>query len=169
VHNALVGTGLRDRVRIGASGKVAGGSDIVKRLAQGADYTNAARAMMMAAGCIQAQRCHTDKCPSGVATQNAWRQRALDVPDKSERVQRYQQATVHEAMALMAAMGVRGPADVSPAHLRRRVATTDVRSYAEIFEWLSPGDLLGGPPQTWAADWAAASPDHFGPVAAAVR
>ena len=56
VHNALVGTGLRDRIRIGASGKVATGSDIVKRIAQGADYTNAARAMMMAVGCIQSQR-----------------------------------------------------------------------------------------------------------------
>ena len=70
VHNALVGAGLRDRIRIGASGKVATGSDIVKRLAQGADYTNAARAMMMAVGCIQSQRCHTNNCPVGVATQD---------------------------------------------------------------------------------------------------
>ena len=75
MHNALVGTGLRDRVRVGASGKVAAANDIVKRLAQGADYTNAARAMMMAAGCIQAMRCHTDTCPSGVATQSARRGR----------------------------------------------------------------------------------------------
>ena len=55
VHNALVGVGLRDQVKVGASGKVATGIDIVKRLVQGADYTNAARAMMMAVGCIQAQ------------------------------------------------------------------------------------------------------------------
>lgn len=79
VHNALVGTGLRDRIKVGASGKVAVGNDIVKRLIQGADYTNAARAMMMAIGCIQAQQCHTDKCPVGVATQSRRRQRALDV------------------------------------------------------------------------------------------
>ena len=52
MHNALVGVGLRDQVKIGAAGKVAVGSDIVKRLIQGADYTNAARAMMMATGCI---------------------------------------------------------------------------------------------------------------------
>ncbi len=70
VHNALVGTGLRDRVRVGASGKVATGSDMVKRMAQGADYTNAARAMMFATGCIQAQRCHINTCPVGVATQD---------------------------------------------------------------------------------------------------
>src|SRR5699024_4504918 len=83
VHNALVGTGLRDRIRVGASGKVAAGNDIVKRLIQGADYTNSARAMMMATGCIQAQLCHTDKCPVGVATQDPRRTRALDVADKS--------------------------------------------------------------------------------------
>ena len=71
LHNALVGSGLRDRMQIGASGKVATGSDVVKRLAQGADYTNAARAMMMASVCIQSQRCHTNQCPVGVATQDS--------------------------------------------------------------------------------------------------
>ena len=92
VHNALVGVGLRDQVKIGASGKVATGIDIVKRLIQGADYTNSARAMMMAVGCIQAQLCHTNTCPVGVATQDPRRARALDVPDKTERVFHYQQA-----------------------------------------------------------------------------
>src|SRR5699024_7305195 len=75
MHNALVGTGLRDRIRLGASGKVAAGNDIVKRLIQGADFTNSARAMMMAIGCIQAQRCHTGRCPTGVTTQDPYRQR----------------------------------------------------------------------------------------------
>ena len=85
VHNALVGTGLRDHIRLGASGKIARASDVVKRLIQGADFTNSARAMMMAIGCIQAQKCHTGKCPVGVATQDPWRARALDVPSKAER------------------------------------------------------------------------------------
>ena len=92
MHNALVGCGLRDRIRLGASGKVATGTDIVKRLAQGADYTNSARAMMMAVGCIQAQRCHTNRCPVGVTTQDPKRARALVVPEKSDRVERYQHA-----------------------------------------------------------------------------
>lgn len=105
MHNALVGTGLRDRVRIGASGGVATGSDIVKRLAQGADYTNAARAMMFALGCLQSRRCHTNTCPVGVATQDPRRVRALDVADKSARVHRYQRATVRSASRIMAAMG----------------------------------------------------------------
>src|SRR5690625_6707423 len=84
VHNALVGTGLRERVRLGASGKVAAGNDIVKRIIQGADFTNSARAMMMAIGCIQAQRCHTDRCPTGVTTQDPRRQWGLVVEDRSE-------------------------------------------------------------------------------------
>ena len=79
VHNALVGSGLRDQVKIGASGKVASGIDIVKRICQGADFTLAARAMMFAVGCIQAQKCHTNHCPVGVTTQDPWRTRALDV------------------------------------------------------------------------------------------
>ena len=165
VHNALVGVGLRDRIKLGASGKVAAGNDIVKRLIQGADYTNAARAMMMAAGCIQAQRCHTDKCPSGVATQNPRRARALDVPDKSERVYRYQQGTVAEAVKIMAAMGCRNPAELTPHHLRRNITATQTHSYAELYEWLQPGELLQQPPKTWAAEWEAASADRFGPTA----
>ena len=110
VHNALVGVGLRDQIKIGASGKVATGTDIVKRLAQGADYTNAARAMMMAVGCIQSQRCHTNQCPVGVATQDPKRSRALDIPDKTERVHRYQNATVAEAQRIIASMGLLVPA-----------------------------------------------------------
>ncbi|MEU9136529.1 FMN-binding glutamate synthase family protein [Streptomyces sp. NPDC048404] len=161
VHNALVGAGLRDRVRIGASGKVATGSDLVKRLVQGADYTNAARAMMFAVGCVQAQRCHTNTCPAGVATQDPRRFRALDVEDKSERVRRYQRATVYSASRIMAAMGVRDPGELTPHRLLRRVGPTTVRSYAELYEWLAPGVLLAEPPSAWAADWAAADPDSF--------
>ncbi|GAA3523673.1 FMN-binding glutamate synthase family protein [Amycolatopsis ultiminotia] len=162
VHNALVGTGLRDRIRIGASGKVATGADLVKRLVQGADYTNAARAMMFALGCIQAQRCHTNKCPVGVATQDARRARALDVGDKTERVWRYQQATVASALRIMAAMGVDDPARLTPAMLRRRLDARTVLSYAQWCEWLEPGQLLAEPPPDWAPDWAAADPDRFG-------
>lgn len=161
VHNALVGVGLRDRVKIGASGKVSGANDIVKRLIQGADYTNSARAMMMAVGCIQAQKCHTDQCPVGVATQSHARARALDVTDKAERVKRYQEATVAEAVTMMAAMGARSPADLSPHQLRCNVDVRAERSYAEIHEWLEPGELLSDPRPTWAGDWAEARADTF--------
>ncbi|MEW1864685.1 FMN-binding glutamate synthase family protein [Streptomyces sp. NPDC088194] len=161
VHNALVGAGLRDRVRIGASGKIATGSDLVKRMLQGADYGNAARAMMFAVGCIQAQRCHTNTCPVGVTTQDPRRAHALDVGDKSARVQRLQSATVASALQIMASMGVGDASQLRPHMLRRRIDPYTVRSYEELYDWLSPGQLLAEPPASWAADWAAADPDHF--------
>ncbi|MDQ0937682.1 glutamate synthase domain-containing protein 2 [Streptomyces turgidiscabies] len=161
VHNALVGVGLRDRIRIGASGKIALGSDLVKRMVQGADYGNAARAMMFAVGCVQAQRCHTNTCPTGVTTQDPRRARALDVRDKTPRVQRFQQATVAGALQLMASMGVADPAELRPHMLHRRIDPFTERSYEELYEWLAPGQLLAEPPASWEADWHAADPDRF--------
>jgi glutamate synthase domain-containing protein 2 len=161
VHNALVGTGLRDRIKIGASGKVASGADMVKRMIQGADYTNAARAMMFAVGCIQAQSCHTNTCPVGVATQDPRRGRALDVGDKSQRVHRFQQATVRSALQIMATLGARHPDELGPHMLRRRVDPQTVLPYSELYEWLGKRELLADPPQGWAEDWAAAHPDSF--------
>lgn len=143
VHNALVGTSLRDRIRIGASGKVAAGNDIVKRLSQGADYTNSARAMMMAVGCIQAQICHTGQCPVGVTTQDPKRQRALHVGDKSERVRNYQEATVQQAVEIMASMGVSDPTELSPQQLHRNIGRNEHLSYGELYDWLGPGELAG--------------------------
>ena len=164
VHNALVGTGLREMIRIGAAGKIATGSDIVKRLVQGADFTNSARSMMMAAGCIQSLRCHTNHCPTGVATQDPSRARALDVADKSARVYRYQQATVAQAMRMMASMGVTDPALLNPHMLRKRLSPVQQSSYAELYEWLPRGILLHQAPASWHADWEAADADSFNPV-----
>ena len=163
LHNALVGCDLRDRIKIGVSGKIATGSDIVKRLAQGADYANAARAMMQAVGCLQTQRCNTNECPVGVATQDPKRARALNIPDKTERATRYQHATVAEAQRLIASMGLHSPAEVTPHHLVRRIDHTRSASYAELHEWLEPGVLLSEPPDSWSTDWERADPDSFAP------
>ncbi|HEY4615582.1 MAG TPA: glutamate synthase-related protein, partial [Citricoccus sp.] len=161
-HNALVGTGLRHLVKIGAAGKITSGSDIVKRLIQGADFTMSARAMMMATGCIQAQKCHTNHCPVGVATQDPRLVRALDVEDKSHRVHNYHKLTVREAVQIMASMGVTNPSQLNTRMLRRRVDHLTTRSYASIYHWLREDELLTEPPRGWAADWAEADPDHFG-------
>ena len=162
VHNALVGTGLRDKIRVGASGKVAEGSDVVRRLIQGADYVNSARAMMMALGCIQSLRCAENTCPVGVATQNPRLQRGLHVPTKTEHVYNYQRATVEEALRVMASMGVSSPSDLQPAMLRRNMSEGHSASYAELFDWLQPGQLLSQPPQAWLEDWQQADPHAFG-------
>ncbi len=162
VHNALVGSGLRHMIKIGAAGKIASGSDIVKRLIQGADFTMSARAMMMATGCIQAQKCHTNRCPVGVATQDPRLMRSLDVEDKSKRVHNYHRLTVREAVQIMASMGLDHPSQLTPRMLRRRVDHLNTRSYASIYHWLREDELLNDPPRGWAADWREADADHFG-------
>lgn len=161
MHNALVGLGLRDQIKIGCSGKVATGVDIVKRLIQGADYTNSARAMMMAVGCIQAQSCHTNKCPVGVATLDPRRTRALDVPDKTNRVAAYQRNTVDQAMQIVASLGCDSFEDLRPHMLRRRLLHGEITSYADLGDTLETGQLLSGPPDGWASDWKRADPDSF--------
>ena len=170
MHNALVGTGLREQIKIGASGKVAAANDIVKRLIQGADYTNSARSMMMAVGCIQAQKCQTGQCPSGVATQSKWRQRALDVDSKAVRVKNYHDATVRQAISMMASCGASSPDELTPNMLRQVIAPGVTRSYEALYEWLQPGELLAQAPQAWAGAWEQASPDEFRlPVITKVR
>ncbi|MGA5545910.1 FMN-binding glutamate synthase family protein [Mycobacterium sp. NPDC051198] len=161
VHNCLVGTGLRDRIKIGASGKVASGVDIVSRICQGADFTMSARAMMFAVGCIQALKCHTNHCPTGVATQDRARARALDVGDKSARVFNFQRETVASAAQIVASMGLSGFGDLSPAMLNRRIDGLGSRTYAEIYEWLMPGELLEDPPESWRSDWVESSAAEF--------
>jgi glutamate synthase domain-containing protein 2 len=162
VHNALVGVGLRDRIRIGASGKIASGVDIVSRIIQGADFTLSARAMMFAVGCIQALTCNTNHCPTGVATQDPQRARALDVPDKTERVVNFQRATVASAAQIVASMGLESFAELDPSMLNRRIEGQRNRTYAELYESLMPGELLEDPaPESWRSDWIEASADEF--------
>ena len=161
VHNALVGTGLRTHIRVGASGKVASGVDIVSRMCQGADFTMSARAMMFAIGCIQAMKCHTNTCPTGVATQDKGRARALYVPDKIQRVANFQRATVASAAQIVASMGLDGFHELAPSMLNRRIEGQRTRTYAEIYEWLMPGELLDDPPVSWRSDWIEASAEEF--------
>ena len=164
VHNALVGCGVRDYVKIGASGKVASGIDIVKRICQGADFTLAARAMMFAVGCIQAQSCHTNTCPVGVATQDPWRSRALVVEDKKYRVQNFQARTIGSAKQIVASMGLDSFAGLNPRKLFRRVDPHVTMTYADLYEWLKPRQLLVAPPAAWSRDWDLANAHDFAPV-----
>ena len=89
------------------------------RIAQGADYTNAARAMMLALGCIQSMRCETNTCPVGAATQNPRRVRCLVVPDKAGRVYEFHRNTVASFNQLLAAMELDDPGQLDPSFLTR--------------------------------------------------
>lgn len=161
LHNALVGSGLRDRIKIGAAGKVISGHDIVRHIIQGADFCMSARAMMMAVGCIQAQKCHTNKCPVGVATQDPRLYQALDVASKGDRVERYHRLTVEETGQIIATMGCDRPEQMTREMLRRRITATESISYESLYRWLGRGELFEGVEGGWGEDWEYANPDRF--------
>jgi glutamate synthase domain-containing protein 2 len=164
-HNALVGINVRDRIKIGASGKIATAFDMARAMAIGADWCNSARGFMFALGCIQSLSCHTDRCPTGVTTQDPIRNRALVVPHKTERVFNYHHATLHALAELLAAAGLEHPQQLRPIHFSQRSSTTEVCSFAQLYQSLRPGELLEGTQDRRFRDaWAMARPDSFQPV-----
>jgi glutamate synthase domain-containing protein 2 len=164
VHHALVGCNLRDRIRLGASGKITSAFDIARTMALGADWCNSARGFMFALGCIQSLSCHTDRCPTGVATQDPGRARALDVPDKAMRVKQFQQSTLEVLAELVAATGIDHPSEFRPEHFRRRVSQFNVLRFDELYPRLQPGALLRGTDDPrYAEPWAMADAKTFQP------
>jgi glutamate synthase domain-containing protein 2 len=164
-HNCLVGAGLRDRIRLGAAGRIVTGFDMARILALGADWCNAARGFMFALGCIQSQSCHTDRCPTGVATQNQLRQRALVVPDKAERVRHFHDSTLEALGDLVGAGGLGHPSELRPWHILKRLSPSRVESFAEVYTFLEPGELLAGSSDAkYARHWAMADAGSFSPI-----
>lgn len=144
VHDTLRGFGIRDKMRIIASGKILTGFHIVRAMALGADTCNSARAMMLALGCIQALACNTNRCPTGVTTQDKWRMAGLVVEDKKVRVANYHQDTVESTVELIAATGLTSPHEVTRSLIYRRVAMNSVKSFEEIYPSAEPHSLLNG-------------------------
>lgn len=163
VHNALVGFGLRDRVRVINAGKVTTAFGIMKRLALGADGIYAARAFMLSLGCIQALRCNSNHCPTGVATQDPRLSAGLVVTDKRKRVAMFHSETMESVAHLLGAMGLERVSDLRPWHIMRRVSSTEVKHYGEIFDYIEKGSLLGPSPvpKDFARALAAARTDTF--------
>jgi glutamate synthase domain-containing protein 2 len=162
VHNALIGINARERIKLGASGKIVSAFDMARIMALGADWCNSARGFMFALGCIQSLSCHTDRCPTGVSTQDPRRQRALVVADKAERVFNFHRATIEALAELVAAAGLDHPAQLTLAHLSRRVSAHEVKSFAELYPPLQAGELLAGTAdKRFAAAWAMASAEEF--------
>ncbi len=162
VHSALTGFGLRDEIKLIASGKILSGFNMAARIAAGADLCNSARGFMFALGCIQALKCNSNECPVGVATQDPKLTRGLVVGDKATRVANYQQETVEAFLELLGAAGLDHPDKLGPHHIHRRISRTEVQTYAEIFDYLEPGSLLDGTPPPAFAPWMArASAERF--------
>jgi glutamate synthase domain-containing protein 2 len=164
VQNTLVGAGVRHRIRVGASGKLVSASAMVKAMALGADWCNSARGFMFAVGCIQSQRCDTNKCPVGVTTQDPRLQRALVVSDKATRVHQFHRNTVHALAEMVAAMGLDHPSQLSPSLVVKRINHSRVETYSEIYPHYEPNSLIDGTaPERFMPLWDAASPDAFSP------
>jgi glutamate synthase domain-containing protein 2 len=162
VHNALVGTGLRQDIKIICSGKILSAFDLARALAIGADACNSARAMMFALGCIQARRCNHNDCPTGVATQQPHLVKGLDIEDKTQRVARYHHSTIHAFVDLLGAAGFTDPAQLRPEHIHRRLDFRTSRTYAQLFDYLEQGELLDDARSSeWGAMWGAAHADRF--------
>jgi len=162
-NNSLIGAGLRDQVRIGAAGRIVTAFDIARTMALGADWCNAARGFMFALGCIQSQSCHTDRCPSGVATQNPLRQKALIVPEKAERVYRFHQNTMIALRELVGAAGLVHPRDITPEHILKRLSPSQVSTFADTYRRIPQGALIDGTAEPfYSRYWALAEAGSFG-------
>jgi len=162
VHNVLVGTDLRDKIRIGASGKLVSAFDVAGTLCLGADWCNSARGFMFAVGCIQSQSCHTNRCPVGVATQDKQRQRALVVPDKSERVYNFHRHTLEALAEFVGASGLGHPTELRPRHFYLREGNRLVLPASQALRWLEPGELLESKDcGEYSEYWTAANPQSF--------
>ncbi len=159
VHNALSGIGVRDQTRLIASGKAFSAFHILRLLALGADTVNSARGMMLALGCIQSRRCNTNKCPTGITTQNPARYKRLDVTDKSVRVANYHHATIHALTELLSILGLNNLEAVEAQHINRRINQGMVMTYDQIYPHIAEGCLRDDKniPESWEYDWRAAS------------
>lgn len=163
VHNALIGTGLRDQIRVIASGKVVSAFHVLRLLALGADTVNSARAMMFALGCIQSRLCNQGNCPTGIATQNPARYNALDVEHKSTRVANYHAAIIDNLKELLAAAGLSTLDELKPWHINRRVGGTETSNYAELYPSITPGCLIADEPvpENWRRNWLRATSSNW--------
>lgn len=163
VHNVLVGAGIRERIKIGAAGRIISAFDVASVLAIGADWVNSARGFMFALGCVQSLSCNTNRCPTGVATQDPLRQRALVVPDKAERVRNFHANTLQAFADMLAAAGISRPTEIGPQHLVRRISATEIRQFSAIYPFLEPGCLIDGSCEVefYKANWAPAKAENF--------
>ncbi|HAT3891481.1 TPA: FMN-binding glutamate synthase family protein [Legionella pneumophila] len=162
VHNALVGTGVRDKIRVICSGKVTNGFDLLTNIALGADICNSARAMMMSIGCIQSKQCNANTCPTGVATQKKRLQYGLVVDEKKFLVANFHNNTIKSFLEMVGALGLNNPSDLKPSHIMRRIGVDEVKSFDQIYPYVNPGQFLKGDiPDDYKIHWEHADPDKF--------
>lgn len=154
VHDMLRGFGLRDEIRLLASGKIMTGFSIFRALALGADACYSARGMMFALGCIQALECNKNTCPTGITTQNKELVAGLNVPDKTERVANFHKNTVSKFVELIGATGKKSPQEILRRDVVRRINNYDVYSFEDMYPTIPYGAFkYGEVPEKWKADF----------------
>jgi glutamate synthase domain-containing protein 2 len=145
VYSEFARAGLAEDVLFAGSGRLGFPDSALFASALGCDVVNVGREAMLAIGCIQAQRCHTGRCPTGVATQSRWLMHGLDPQLKSSRAANYLVAVRAEILALARSCGVAHPALVGPEHIEvvsERFGSTSLR---EVFGY-EPGWPLRAAP-----------------------
>ncbi|OQY94375.1 MAG: FMN-binding glutamate synthase family protein [Sphingobacteriales bacterium UTBCD1] len=144
VHNILNGLDIRKHIRIITAGKITSAFHIARAMALGADTCNSARAMMMAIGCIQALLCNTNRCPTGITTQDPRLTIGLDVADKKVRLANYHTGTIKNFVELLGASGLDDMKNITRSHIYRRVSLNEMITYEEIFPSVKVGSMLHG-------------------------
>jgi glutamate synthase domain-containing protein 2 len=144
VDNSLKGAGLRDRVKIAASGKLVSAYDIVRICALGADWCNMARPFMFSLGCIQARDCSSGHCPTGVATMDKNRYRALDIESRAKRVNNFQRNTRFAIKELLEAAGLSHTTELTRRHIVRRLSASQIVLADQIYPKVADGALIRG-------------------------
>ena len=165
VYNALEGFGLKNEIKLIASGKIVSGFDMFRAFALGADVCYSARAMMLALGCIQALECNQNSCPTGVATHRKELVVGLDVNDKKSKVANFQKETVESFVELMAAAGIDKTADIDRSMVYRRLNMHESQPYSQIYPYVPAGCLLDEDkaPGDWRVYMEMANPESFLP------
>ncbi len=138
VYREFASRGLHEDVVFIGAGKLGLPDNAVVAFALGADMVSVAREAMLAAGCIQAQKCHTGECPTGVATQNAWLEHGLDPVLKGERVANYLRTVRRDLLKVAETCGVEHPALIGPRDLEVLDHLTDGRMLDEVYGY-EPG------------------------------
>lgn len=170
VSDCLTGFGVKQHVKIIASGKILSGFHLIKNMALGADMCNSARGMMMALGCVHSLICNTNKCPSGVATQDPRLVRGLVVQDKAQRVAQYHTRTVHAVAEIIASAALCHTSELNRTHIYRRISQQEIKRYDQIFPYLQADCLLGEAiPDSFKLWMQEASSDIFAPHSCLTR
>lgn len=162
--NALRGFDLKKEIKIFASGKLTSAFGIIRHLCMGVDVCYAARPFLLSLGCIQALRCNTNDCPTGVATQDPELVRGLVVTDKRTRVKNFHEQTMKGVAEILGAMGVQDHKILTPEYLRRRVSQLEVRPLSDFITWVDEGSYLKGEiPEKWRKDFEISTGESFWP------